>query len=245
MPRMELPIVDMSQILERLESLSEELCNVWDTQSATEDQVLSPEELCLAMRRLGVLLLQIDESDEGDESLGAKELNALGAHGLHLISALAGAARSYRMDDQAQEIQRQCVPFAVWLARHGGELSDLQPMVNALAELANGLTRPDDLARLHQQMDEIIDAASPSLSEDRPSDPWRLLMLNRAIVATRSHNPQLIQQSYDAVIEALPDAAQQFLSEAMEQMDLLNYPAAVRTLVEGYFKRFGRARILH
>lgn len=242
---MKLPIVDMSQILERLESLSEELCKVWDAQSATEEQALSPEELCLAMRRLSVLLMQIDESEEGDEPLGATELKALGTHGLHLISALADAARSYRMIDQAKEIQRQCVPFAVWLARHGGELTDLQPMVNAMAELADGLTRPDDLAQLHQQMSEIIDAASPSLSEEQVSDPWRLLLLNRALVATRSQKPQLIQISYDAVIEALPDAAPQFLAEAMEQMDLLNCPPTVRALVEGYFQRVGRARTLH
>jgi hypothetical protein len=242
---MQLPIADMPQILERLESLAEELIDVWDDQSATEEHSLSPEDLCLAMRRLGVLLLQMDEADEGKEPLGAQELKALGTHGLHLISALASCARSYRMDQQAQEIQQQCVPFAVWLARHGGELTDLQPLVNALAEFANGLTRPDDLAQLHHQMGEIIDAASPRLSEDRPSEPWRLLLLNRAIVATRSHKPQLIHQSYDAVIEYLPDQAQHFLSEAMEQMDLFNYPGGVREIVEDYFQRFGRARILH
>lgn len=246
MPRMKLPIADISQILERLESLSEELCDVWDTQSADEDQSLSPEELCVAMRRLGVLLQQIDENGEGNEPVGAQELKALGNHGLHLIAALADCARSYKMINNAEAIQRECVPFAVWMARHGVELTDLQPVVNALAEFANGLTRPDDLAQLYQQMGEIIEATSPSLSEGRrPADTWRLLLLNHAIVATRSHKPQLIERAYDTLIEDLPDDVQDFLSEAMEQMDLLNYPSEIREIVAGYFQRFGRARTLH
>lgn len=242
---MKMPIADLSLIIERLEALSEELINVWDSQSAAQDHALSPEELCGAMRKLGTLLHQMDETLETRGRFESQELKALGDHGLHLISELADCASGYQMTNRSQEIRRQCFPFAVWLARHGGELTNLEPVVNALADLANGLTRSEDLARLYQEVGEIVEAASPRLSEGRPADPWRLLVLNRAIVATRSHRPPLIRDAYDMVIETLPEDAESFLAEAMEQMDLLDYPTAVREVVNDYFQRCGKSRVLH
>ncbi len=84
---------------------------------------------------------------------------------------------------------------------------------------------------------------SPAVSQDTdrsdPRRPWRLLLLNRAIVATRSLKPALMEVAFDAVLEHLPEEAARFFEEGMAQMDALDYPPHVRAVIERYYLRQG------
>ena len=75
--------------------------------------------------------------------------------------------------------------------------------------------------------------------------PWRVLNLNYGIVATRSHQPELIEQAYDALIANLPQDARQFFKEGKQQMDLVGYPEEVREVVERYNNMWGSESPLH
>jgi hypothetical protein len=74
-----------------------------------------------------------------------------------------------------------------------------------------------------------------------PQRPWRVLLLNRAIVATRSHRPALMEVAFDDVVEHLPQEAARFFEEGMAQMDALDYPPQVRAVMERYYLRQGPA----
>ena len=78
-----------------------------------------------------------------------------------------------------------------------------------------------------------------------PSRPWRILLLNRAIVATRSHQPALMEEAFESVVEYLPEEAPTFFREGMEQMDALNYPPQVRNLMQGFYQQCCGRRVLH
>ena len=131
------------------------------------------------------------------------------------------------------------------MARHGAEIAVLEPIVDALAALANRLSDPADLAKLYGLMGEIVNAVSPAVAQDpdrnAPERPWRVLLLNRAIVATRSHRPTLMEPAFDAVVEHLPEDAARFFEEGMAQMDALDYPPQVRAVMERYYLRQGPA----
>ena len=71
-----------------------------------------------------------------------------------------------------------------------------------------------------------------------PRRPWRVLLLNYSIVATRSHDPQLIETTYNYFVQYLPEDAAQFFTEAMGQMAVLNYPQQVRVVVEKYHQQY-------
>ena len=104
------------------------------------------------------------------------------------------------------------------------------------------------MAELYTQCCELIDATNPiceAPAVDDPSDPWRLLLINRAIVATRSHNPELIESAFDAVLESLPGDAPKFFAEGMEQMTILDYPDDVREVVRRYYLAHAVPRRLH
>jgi hypothetical protein len=122
-------------------------------------------------------------------------------------------------------------------------------VVNGAAALANRLEQPRQLAELFGLLREIGVAVAPAVSQGSLSGdsnhPWRVFLLNRAIVATRSHRPDLMNEAFDALAEQLPDAAPDFFREGMEQMDALNYPPEVRSVMEDWYQRWCSQRVLH
>jgi hypothetical protein len=122
-------------------------------------------------------------------------------------------------------------------------------LVNSLAGYANELTEPHMLADLAAVIKEVINACDNEIRRDIDQTnmmrPWRVLNLNYGIVATRSHQPELIEHAYDALIENLPQDARQFFKEGKQQMDLIGYPEEVREVVERYNNMWGSESSLH
>ncbi len=218
--------------------------------SATEDADHSPKMLQQAMLRLLELLsvIEIEEMEERP-SRQKVDLNQLGDYAIQMLSDLASAAGSLHLERESRQLEDLTLPMALWIARHGGELRSLAPIVNALARLANTLREPTLLGQLYQLTGELqraVDTATRAdLEKSDPGRPWRLLLMNRAIIATRSHRAELIEQAYQQLVEALPEEAPRFFEEGMQQMELLNYPRVVRQVVEKYYHLWCIPRTLH
>lgn len=178
---------------------------------------------------------------EGDE------LSTLGEFGLQRLEELSQAAAALDQPGHAAELSLMALPFALWIARHGGELRHLAPVVDALAAEANRRPRGDAMKALYGLCCELVEAASPRAQSGEPAGlhPWRLLLLNRAIVATRSESPELMEAAFDAVVEQLPLDAQRFFAEGMEQMAIIDYPDQVREVMRRYFLVHSSTRRLH
>lgn len=205
----------------------------------------NPEVLMDAMSNL-FDLLYIHETDKG--SLTSKELTELGDYGLDMLHRLAENTEALGFANH-QNFETIAYPLALWLARHGAEISILYPVVSTLARMANRLTEPAQLEILFQQTGEIIEALSIRITQDlqqtEPGSPLSVLLINRAIIATRSLNLDFIEMSYQVVRDQLPELAHGFYAEAMEQMELLNYPPDVRDLVEDFYNHSKGKALLH
>jgi hypothetical protein len=219
--------------------------------SAAQDADHSPSMLQQAMLRL-LELLQIIETDMGEDNKLARQdfdLNELGDYAIQMLSDLADAANSLKLEQQSQQLEDLTLPLAVWIVRHGGEVRSLAPIVNALARLANTLSEPDLLAQLYHLIRELQLTVDTSGRQDAgrsaSSRPWRLLLMNQAIIATRSHQPDLIDEAYQLLMEALPEEAPRFFAEGMQQMELINYPQVVKQVVKKYYNLWGLPRTLH
>jgi hypothetical protein len=184
-----------------------------------------------------------------DPSPQSADITALGDHGIDLLSQLAALAEGLNRPQLARDIEGLSFPLAVWLARADAEIITLYPVVNGAAALANRLKSPRELAQLYVLLCEIGSAVSPAVSQEplrgESGRPWRVFLLNKAIVATRSHQPELMEQAFDALAEHLPEDAPEFFREGMEQMDALEYPPAVRGVMESWFQRWCGQRVLH
>ena len=105
------------------------------------------------------------------------------------------------------------------------------------------------IAELVRIIREIVDAASDEIRKDLEQTnqmrPWRILNLNYGIVATRSHDPVLMDEAFAVLVENLPQDAREFFREGMQQMDIVGYPEEVREVVEKYDQMWGSGDTLH
>lgn len=221
----------------------------------TQDPESSPKNLLAAMVQ-AIDVMQRAEADISSEpsenSVEEKDISQIGDYVLTLIEGLIGhvqASSDEKAATQGRALVRLTLPVAMWVAHCGGRLDKLDLVVNALADYANEFRKPEQLTGLARVIATIIQAASAVVKHDLEQTnamrPWRILHLNYGIVATRSHEPKLIEAAYDALVKNFPQDARQFFREGMQQMDIIGYPQAVREVVERYNKKWGSESTLH
>lgn len=205
------------------------------------------DDLADGIRQLIQVITRADADSAHGERLSGGDISDIGEYGAGLLQLLMRCAGQLDLPDARHAIGRTLVPLSLWVARNGGTLSVLDPLVDALAELANQCSDVLALSRLAEVFGELVDAVAPTLCADldqgNPGRPWRVLHLNYGIVATRSHEPQLMAAAFDRLIHYFPDDAAGFFAEGMRQMDALDYPGHVRAVMEQYYKRFSEQRV--
>ena len=137
--------------------------------------------------------------------------------------------------------------FSLWFAKSGGTISKLIPIVNVIAALSNRLREQEELKQLLANIDILIHATEQSIQDDMddrdPRRPWRVLLLNYAITATRTHEPALMDNTFQFLIQNLPDDLKQFFTEGMSQMTALDYPEPVRDVMEKYYWQYAAQEV--
>ena len=221
-----------------------------------EQDVNSPQQLLAAMDQAIDVMTRADadravQKNMTAESMGMleeKDISKIGQYTLDLLEGMVAYVQN-KTGEQNRELIRLSVPVSLWVARHGGKLSQIDMLVNSLAGYANEITEPHVLAQLAAVIKEVLDACDDEIRRDVEQTnmmrPWRVLNLNYGIVATRSHQPELIEQAYDALVKNLPQDARQFFKEGMQQMDIIGYPDEVREVVERYNNMWGAESSLH
>lgn len=245
--------VDIADIAEELERLGEELTAADEDDASSSDT--DPGLLIGAMRALlDELRSHSPERRTGEQEQppgysDGRDLTVLGDHGIDLLARLATFAGGLQRPQLASGFEGLALPLACWVARQGAELNNLGPVVNSAAALANKLKQPAQLAELYGLLREVGAAVSPRVSSDTPAAdpawPWRVFLLNQAIVATRSHQPALMEEAFEVLVEHLPDEAPDFFREGMGQMGALDYPPQVRAVMEHFYDQWCQQRTLH
>ncbi|MBG7601862.1 MAG: hypothetical protein IZT60_04855 [Gammaproteobacteria bacterium] len=238
---------DLGALMEEFFTLAGDVAEQWQDESQDDANGTNPDLIIKAVEQLHDILQY--HAGEEDQSSEMAELNQCSDYGLQLFSELSSLAASIHLSQQSVDIENLCFPFALWAARLGAEISTLEPVVNAISRIANSIMQPSDLEQLYREISEIFYAVSEPIRQDmdagNPLRPWRVLLLNRAIVATRSHQPVLIEDAYKEIVTMLPEDASRFFREGMEQMDTIGYPSHVREIVETWFQRYSNKPTLH
>ncbi len=201
-----------------------------------------------AMQRTEVSLNQDTAISVGSQA-SAEDVTEMGEYALELFDQSLHWANHLDLPVVFKTLQLFTVAMARWIARHGGELLHLEPIVDSLARAANEIHEPAELLMLYHAMGEIIDATAATIQQDldksSPGRPWRILHMNRAIVATRTYQPDIMEEAFTIMIKHLPEDAPGFFTQGMEQMDLLNYPSHVREVMDRYYRKWSVNRFLH
>jgi hypothetical protein len=250
--------LDIGSLCEACEDAIEEVVEAFeDSGMVDDDAAASPTLLASAMQQFMDVIKRMDtdlhgaarQQDSAWQGGDNLDISELGDYGLSLLNDMIYWAQKLGLEQSHHQLQSAAYPLALWLARHGAELRNLEPVVDGVAYLANTTSDAMVLEDLCAAMGEIIAAVSPTLQHDlensNPNRPWRVLNLNRGIVATRTHNPAVMEAAFRVLIANLPEDAPEFFREGMLQMDALDYPEIVRSVMEKYYRQWSMTKTLH
>jgi hypothetical protein len=221
-------------------------CNEADTNSVQTD---AETDLPVLGQTLDSLLdvMQRVQADAGNTS--TEDVTEIGEYAIRLIENLAASVDQLGLQEQKTAIVDLFLNIGLWIAHQDGLIDTLEPIVDAVAMSANSSRSPQELEGLSDVIRQIIDAVPAIISQDletlNPGRPWRVLLLNHCIVATRSHNPELMEAAFAVLTDKLPADAARFFSEGMQQMEALDYPGHVREVMEKYHRKWNVDRSLH
>jgi hypothetical protein len=237
--------INLPELADTMLALCDSTRSVAESAQKSDSQLADPQQICEGLGRFTDIIRHLDQQpgtsiEQFDASDAANEYQELSDFGLDLLKQLGEWCDQLELTETRTALDEVIVTLGVWVARHLGPLHTIEPIVDALSKVANSSTDPVFLAELSQVYREIADAVAPVLKQDvdksNPGRPWRILNLNYAIVATRSHAPETMEQAFAQLLIRLPEDAAGFFTEGMEQMDVIGYPDHVRRVMEKYFE---------
>ncbi len=236
--------INLPELTDTMLALCESTRSVAESAHESESHLTDPQKICEGLGRFTDIILHMDQQPgatvEQEVSDTSNEYQELSDYGLDLLNQLGDWCDHLELTETRAALDEVIVTLAVWAARHLGHLHTIEPIVDALSKVANSSTDPMFLTELSHIYREIADAVTPFIKQDvdksNPGRPWRILNLNYAIVATRSHQPEIMEQAFAQLLIRLPDDAAGFFTEGMEQMDKIGYPDHVRRVMEKYFE---------
>ena len=242
------PIPSTPELPTLLRQVAEPVLAAYQARKPRSTDQVTPAQLTEALAQLFAIMTKLDHEEGETGPILRDDVTQLGEYGLSLLGDLATWATQLELKAARQEVEKLALAVADWVIRHEGRIRTLEPVVNALALTANTLQDSAALGKLAGFMGRVVGAVDDVIKQDleksNPGRPWRVLQLNRGIVATRSHNPAIMEPAFDDLVKHLPEDAAVFFAEGMRQMDALNYPAPVREVMGRYHQAYAQ-RALH
>ncbi|MBC7779126.1 MAG: hypothetical protein H7125_03380 [Proteobacteria bacterium] len=125
---------------------------------------------------------------------------------------------------------------AQWCMRHRGQLRQIGPVVAALANRANLAGSLDACVALSDAYEAVITNVAARLQADHlskdPLRPWRQLLINAAIVSTRSRDLKKMDRAYKRLEAHLPSECPAFFQQAAHQVAGLGFSVEARAMVQ-------------
>lgn len=231
---MELSITTLAEAKENFVKLGEKLQTLADTVNTNIEE---PIDITIAaMNQFFDIAEGVDASKT---EFVANDISDIGEHGLSLLEKLIYKADALEDLVEKTDLEQIALVIADWVIQRDGSINILEPIVDALAQVANAISEPEQLIALADFMGEIADACSDTIKQDLELSnmhrPWRILNINRGIVATRTNDPKTMRSVFADLIKALPMDAPGFFKEGMSEMIRLDYPDHVRSVMQEYF----------
>lgn len=241
---MQLPTSRSDIISKMLDELIEVMRPLTLSERSAENSAENPAELAASLQQLHDIV-----QNHTSDALSTGEITEICEYAMQLLNNTSRILQRMNDIDLQQKNGMLAVSMALWTGKQGGQINMLEPLVDTLAWLANNLEGAQQLAELTQILGDLMSACSVAISSDldntNPGRPWRVLNINRGIVATRSHDTQLMRDAFETLITNLPQDAAGFFQQGMSEMDRLNYPDHVRVVMQEYADQYPVNKTVH
>ncbi len=229
-----MPAIEFADVVSTFHKGSDSLTQFFAEQERSDNEMLS------AFDAIDQFLIVAEES--AANSTQREYFNERANELILLVDRLMVFSSQIQHQESFSYFEECLFLFTLWFASVGGIISKLIPLVNLVAAMSNRLRDQDSLKQLLVNIENIIHATEQSIQDDMddrdPRRPWRVLLLNYAITATRTHDPILMDKTFQFLIKNLPDDLKQFFTEGMSQMTAIDYPEAVKEVMHKYYLQY-------
>lgn len=177
--------------------------------------------------------------DDASSPLDQKEISEIGNYGLELIQHLGDWAEQLELSEEKLHLHTIMVVVALWIARRGGYLTTLDTVVETISSMANACYEPHVLTELSDVMGELINAVAHEIrnGDDSFDSTWRILNINRGVIAARTHDPKVMEPVFTQLVSNIPEDAPSFFEQSMQHMDELDYSLPAKTVMCKFFQQ--------
>ena len=194
-------------------------------------QEVTPPILAEVIRECLETCRQVDAEEL---ELPLEEVDELGSSALECLSDMGLWAWQLKLDDHRAAIEDLALDMALWIAKQGGEITVLEPAVNALAREADQTRDVEALKALFERACSLIAQVAPAITESgdlADLQPWLTLHFNCAIIATRTQQPDLMNAAYDLLESHIPEHCRAFYAEGVRESSKPAYGPQVGALM--------------
>ena len=196
----------------------------------------SPVPLLEAIQEFLRAFARLDADHGEGGALPVEDAAGLADYCIRCLAELATWLPRLEQDALAPELDRTLLGTVLWAQRHDCEIATPDPVVNALANLANASTTRQDLAAVFGLMQGLVvalpAAVKADLEKSNPQRPWRILLLNLAIVAIRAQDVPMMLYAFDLLGGHLPEEAPGFFADASARAAHPAFSDEVRGLLQ-------------
>ncbi|MBL8515733.1 MAG: hypothetical protein JNM76_02090 [Betaproteobacteria bacterium] len=201
--------------------------------AATPDDCIA---LSALLEEFLTFIAQSDAEHGADAPLPLADGDIACADALRACAALEGWLNRLDLAACQNDLDTVILGISLWAMRHDCALRVPEPMVNALARLANRAATRQDVAAAFALMQGAIEHLKPLLAADleqsNPDRPWRVLHLNFAITGIRSGDGLLAGHAFSALNAGLPHEREGFYAEALHLARQSRLPDEMTALIQ-------------
>lgn len=237
--KLELPAIEgepSRDLHERFDTLAERILQVHELRAPAQTGPTSPPELVKAVEEFLSAFEKLDEEYGDTGAILLDDTTELADYCIRCLAELRNWLDRLELQSLVPELDKIIIGTALWAMRHECEVSTPEPVVNALAHGANAARTKQDLAAVFGLMQGLIqavpDALKADLEKSNPQRPWRILLINLAIVAVRTQDAPMMLHAFDALERYLPEECSGFFDEAVQQAEHPAFGDEVRGLLQ-------------
>ncbi len=220
----------------RLKAAAREIVAAFDLSSPPPGKQTTPAMLVDALDVFFEDCERIDREYGPTSQVLGEDIDGIADQIFECLHDLAGWADRFKLRNARVAVIDVSLEVAQWCMRHRGQLRQIGPVVAALANRANMAGNLDACIALSDAYEAVIANVAARLQADHtstdPMRPWRQLLLNAAIVSTRSRDLHKMERAYRRMEAHLPSECAAFFQQAAHQVAGLGFSAEARTMVQ-------------
>ncbi|MES2354322.1 MAG: hypothetical protein V4568_07930 [Pseudomonadota bacterium] len=227
---------------DRFKILASEILPAYELRGIVQSGPTAPPELIKAVEEFFSAFYKLDEEYGETGVVPLEDTSELADYCLRCLAELRNWLDRLELAALTPHWDKLIIGAALWALRHECAITTPEPVVNALAYMANDAKTKQDLAAIYGLMQGLIQALPESIKHDleksNPDRPWRILLVNFAIVAVRTQDVPMMRYAFDMLGKHLPEECSGFFAEAAQQAEHSAFSDEVRGLLQAEHARW-------